>query len=121
MILVTSNKPKQLLQIRYVGRVQPDEFQQTEADFRAQLAELSPGFNLLTDFSQMEFMPFECGTAIGRMMEAVDQVGVSLVVRVIPDPSRDIGMNILTAFHYSRRPRIVTCANLMEAARALGL
>jgi len=121
MILVTSNKSKQLLQVRYVGRGQPEEFQRTEAEFRSQLDELSPGFSLLTDFSQLEFMDYECGTEIGRMMEVVDQSGVGLVVRVIPDPSRDIGMKILTAFHYARRPRVVTCANLSEAARALGL
>lgn len=121
MILVTANKSKQLLQVRYIERVRLDEFQGTQEDFLTQLGELSPGFSLLTDFSQLEFMEFDCAAELGRMMEKVGQAGVGLVVRVIPDPHKDIGMNILTAFHYPRRPRIVTCASMVEAARALAL
>jgi hypothetical protein len=30
-------------------------------------------------------------------------------------------MNILTVFHYPHRLRVVTCKNLVEAARTLGL
>ena len=41
--------------------------------------------------------------------------GVAEVVRVIPDPQKDIGLNILSVFHYSRRVRIVTCESLAEA------
>jgi len=46
-------------------------------------------------------------------------VGVELVVRVIPDPHKDIGFNILSLFHYRRRVRIVTCPTLEEAMKAL--
>ena len=63
----------------------------------------------------------ECATEIGRTMELIDQVGVGLIVRVIPDPGKDIGMNILTAFHYPHRPQIVTCVTLVDAFRALSL
>jgi hypothetical protein len=66
-------------------------------------------------------MELACLTEIGRGMEMVDQSGVGLVVRVIPDPSKDIGLNILTAFHYAHPPRLVTCKNMTEAARALAL
>ena len=55
------------------------------------------------------------------MMDLIGHAGVGLVVRVIPDASKDIGMNILTVFHYPHRPRVVTCQNLTDAARALGL
>jgi hypothetical protein len=37
-------------------------------------------------------------------MDLIDQHGVSFVVRVIPNPKQDIGMNILTLFHYRNRP-----------------
>ena len=39
----------------------------------------------------------------------------------IPDPSKGIGMNILTIFHYPDQLRVVTCQNLAEAVKALGL
>jgi len=121
MLLVTSNKLRQLLHIRYLGPVQPAEFQQGREDLTAQLRELSPGFRLLADFSQLESMELNCEVELGRMMELIGQGGVALVVRVIPDSSKDIGMNILTVFHYPRRLRVVTCKNLVEAAKALGL
>jgi hypothetical protein len=121
MLLVTSNKSRRLLHVRYIGRVQPADFLHGREDLATQLGELSPGFRLLADFSQLESMGLDCEVELGRMMESIGQSGVGLVVRVIPDPSKDIGMNILTVFHYPKHLRVVTCNNLVEAARALGL
>lgn len=121
MLLVTSNKPRRLLCVSYIGQVRPEEFRHGREDLKVQLQELSAGFRLLADFTLLEFMSLDCEPELGRMMELMGAAGVDLVVRVIPDPSKDIGMNILTAFHYPHRPRVVTCQNLIEAARALGL
>ncbi len=121
VLLVTSNKSRRLLHIRYIGRVQPAEFEGSREDLTTQLGELPPGFRLLADFSQLESMELDCEAELGRMMELIGRAGVGLVVRVIPDPSKDIGMNILTVFHYPHRLRVVACKNLVEAAGALGL
>ena len=40
---------------------------------------------------------------------------------MIPDTTKDIGLNILTAFHYQHHPNVVTCQSLTEAARVLEL
>jgi hypothetical protein len=120
MLLVTSNKSRQLLCVSYIGRVRPEEFRRCLEDLTAQLQELSAGFRLLADFSQLESMQLDCEAELGRMMELIGQAGVDLVVRVIPDPSKDIGMNILTAFHYPHFLRVVACQNLIEAASTLG-
>jgi hypothetical protein len=58
---------------------------------------------------------------IEKLMEICSKKGMELVVRVISDPSKDIGLNILSFFHYGRRIRVVTCENMMEAAKALSL
>ena len=121
MLLVTSNKSKQLLLISYIGPVRLKEFQRNREELTKQLGELSPGFRLLADFSQMESMGLDCTPELGRMMNLIGRAGVALVARVIPEPGRDIGMNILTVFHYPHRPRVVTCQNLTEAARLLEL
>jgi len=42
-------------------------------------------------------------------------------VRVIPDASKDIGLDILSIFHYRHRPRVVTCKNMAEAFKKLSL
>jgi hypothetical protein len=121
MLLATANKAKRLLCLNYIQRVLPGELQLAHNDIQALLADLPPGFRLLVDLSQVEFMDTECATEIGRTMEMIDQAGVSLIVRVIPDPAKDIGMNILTAFHYPHHPRIITCESFAEAIQKLAL
>jgi hypothetical protein len=121
MLLVTSNKAKGLLCLSYIGQVRLEELQGGRADLTTQLGELSPGFHLLADFSLLESMGLDCAPELGRIMELIGQAGVGLVVRVIANPSKDIGLNILTVFHYPHNLRVVTCKNMVEAAKALGL
>jgi hypothetical protein len=121
MLLVTSNKSKQLLCVSYIGQVQPEEFQRGREGLTSQLGELTPGFYLLADFSQLDFMELDCEPELGRMMDLIREAGVGLVVRVIPRPNQDIGMNILTVFHYPHHLRVITCKSLVEAVKALGL
>ena len=120
MLLVTSNKSKQLLFLSYIGHVRAEEFERKREELAAQLEELSPGFRLLVDFGGLESMGLDCEPGLGRMMDLIGQAGVGLVVRVIPEPDKDIGMNILTVFHYRRRPRVVTCKSMGDAVRELG-
>ena len=121
MFLVTSNKLKQLLCLSFIQHVGPDELRRGLDEVKLLLGDLQPRFRVLVDFSQLDSMDVECTVEIGRAMELIDQSGVGLVVRLIPDSSKDIGMNILAIFHYAHRPRIVTCANMLEAAKALSL
>jgi hypothetical protein len=121
MFLATANKSKQLLHMSYIQRVEPGELRAGRADVEALLSELPRGCRVLADFGRLETMSPDCGAEIGLGMEQLDRHGVGLIVRVIPDPSKDIGLNILTVFHYKQRPRIVTCETLSEAARALEL
>jgi hypothetical protein len=121
MFLATSNKSKQLLLLSYIARVEPEELRRGLEDMKILLADLSPGFRVLVDFSRLDYMDLACATEIGLGMEMIDQRGVSLVVRVIPDPSKDIGLNILTIFHYAQRLRAVTCESLVEATGVLSL
>jgi hypothetical protein len=58
---------------------------------------------------------------IERMMDLFNKKGVEMVVRVIPDPYKDIGLNIMSLFHYPRRVHIVTCETLEEAREVLAL
>ena len=114
MVLVTANKRKQLLFVSYIGKVTPEELVRGRADLEASLADMQPGFRLLVDLSQLTVMGLDCVEEVGRNMELFDRSGVGTVVRVVPDPYKDIGMNILTLFHYSHHPRVVTCDNMNE-------
>jgi anti-anti-sigma regulatory factor len=121
MVLVTSNKEKQLLCFNYIGDVDPDQLARLEADVQALEAELKPGFRTLVDLSELDSMDLDCLKGLGRLMELADKNGVGLIVRVIPDPHKDIGFNILSIFHYVNRPQIITCKNMAEAGKHLGL
>jgi hypothetical protein len=121
MVIVTSNKAKRLLFISFIEKVHPAELKSNREDIKTLLTELSPGFRLLVDYSPMESMDLDCAPEIGRTMELIDRSGVSMVVRVIPDSTKDIGMNILTLIHYRSKPHVITCCNLAEAFKKLEL
>jgi len=121
MFLATVNQSKQLLYLSFIGHVGIAELQRGHADIVKLLAGLPSGFRLLTDLSRLESMDLACAVEIGREMELFEQKGVELVVRVIPDPAKDIGMNLLSIFHYRHHPRTVTCRTMLEAAARLSL
>lgn len=115
MIIVTSNPANRLLLLSYNGQVVPGELNNSFPEVRTHLALLSPDFRLLVDFTHLESMHIDCAQEIGQLMEICDQAGVGLVVRVITDPKKDIGMSILSLFHYRQLPQIVNCPTLAEA------
>ena len=119
MFQVEVNKSKNLLRISYAQHVGPEDTKRVEETIPPLLAEVRPGFRLLTDLSSLESMDLACVPYIKRMMDLCNKQGIEMVVRVIPDPHKDIGFKILSLFHYRRRVRIVTCATLEEAMKAL--
>lgn len=121
MILATSNKLKSLLYIRYIGTIKAGDISDSRIELASLLAELGANFRLLADFSALEKMDTNCASEIGRVMEQLDQAGVSTIVRLIPDPQKDIGMNILSLFHYKNRPHTATCSTVSEAIEQLSL
>src|SRR3954468_8235195 len=94
MFFITSNKSKQLLYFSFIGRVEVEELARGMADLTSQLAELEPGFRVLGDLERLESMCVGGSAHIGKAMELCDQKGVGLVVRVIPDRTKDIGFGI---------------------------
>lgn len=120
MFLVTVNQPKQLLCLGFHGHVSAAELEKSRAEIATLLDGLSSGFRLLTDLSRVDSFDLNCAAQIGKVMELCDAKGVDLVVRVVPDPSKDIGLNILTLFHYRRFPRTITCQDMVQAAQHLG-
>jgi hypothetical protein len=121
MFLATSNKGKKLLHLSYIGSVGVAELQRGHNDLAALLAELPVGFKMLVDLGRLEIMDLNCIEELGKMMELLDQHGFEQVVRVIPDPTKDIGFNILARFHYHNNPRITTCETMIAAEKLLEL
>lgn len=121
MFLVASNKEKRLLHLSYIGRVSVEELQHGSKELVVLLAELPAGLRILVDLERLEAMDVGCAKIVGKMMEVMEQHGMELIVRVIPDPTKDIGFNIISRFHYRSRQRVVTCKTMSQAGALLAL
>jgi hypothetical protein len=119
MILATSNKVKQVLWINYVGQILPEELKRGREDLKVLLGDLRPGFRLMVNLSHVESMGLDCRAEMGRNMDLISQAGVGRVVRIIPDPRKDMGLDILAFFHYRNHPETINCTNLREAVEKL--
>ena len=117
--MVEADPARQLMVVRYGGHITPAEVQRTLQDAPPALARLQNGFRLLVDLTELEKMDLACAPFIEKMMDLCQQKGVAEVVRVIPDPTRDIGMGIMSHFHYDSGVSIVTCSTLADALKIL--
>jgi len=64
-------------------------------------------------------MDTSCAPEIGAMMDLLAEKQVGTVIRVVPDPRKDIGLNIMSVFHYGPEVRLITCENLAAALQRL--
>jgi len=82
---------------------------------REALRDAAPGSRVLTHFCWLESMRPSAAPHIAEIMDSLAEKQVASVIRIIPDPGKDIGMNILSQFHYSRELPISTVETLVDA------
>ncbi len=80
---------------------------------------LKAGFVVISDLSHLESMDPACALPMGTLMDLCSAGGVSSVVRVIPDPTKDIGFNIIARFHMPAPVRMETHEGLAEAINSV--
>lgn len=115
MVSVEIDGSKRLLVISAVGHVSEEEVKQAAEQVRNTLQEVVPGIRALTDFRWLESMPPSASHHIAEIMDALAEKQVASVIRIIPDPRKDIGLNILSQFHYAPELPITTVETLVEA------
>jgi hypothetical protein len=111
--------PRNVVFTRAYGTITAVEMQEGAAQAERVLGQLRPGFSVLADMTALDLMELECVPHLTRMMDLFKASGVALVVRVMPDLHKDIGLNILSLIHYRGEVRIITCATLAEAEQEL--
>ena len=119
MYSVESDRSKQLLVISAAGRVTKKEVESVALRVREMMKEITPGFRVLTDFRWLERMDPAAAVPLAEIMDALAEKDVAAVARVIPDLHKDIGLNILSQFHYGPQIKLVTFESLAEALSAL--
>lgn len=119
MIEASVDVPGKLLKVCYRGAIGAEDTRSWLPEMESMVRQMQPGFRLLSDLSGLEVMDLGCVPHIERVMDLCDDRGITMVVRIIPDPHKDIGLNIMSLFHYRRGVRIVTCETIEEAQAAL--
>src|SRR6266581_1860034 len=119
MYSVEADRSKRLLVISVAGRVTADEVKQAAQQVREIVKDTAPGFRALTDFRWLDSMDSSSAPHIAEIMDALAEKKVGSVVRVIPDPHKDIGLNILSQFHYGPEIRTITFETLADAVQSL--
>jgi anti-anti-sigma regulatory factor len=108
-----------VLTMSFADRVDVTEMKTCLEKVRIMVANINPGFRLLTDLTSLEHMDADCATDLGEMMSLCDVKGISAVMTVVPDPKKDIGFFILEPFHYRKEVEQTTHETLADAIQSL--
>jgi hypothetical protein len=119
MYSVEADQSKRLIIVSASGHVTQDEVKAAAAKLALLVQDFAPGFSALTDFRWMESMDASGAPHLAEMMDALAAKKVASVVRVVPDAHKDIGLNILSQFHYGPEVRIETFQTLADALQSL--
>jgi hypothetical protein len=119
MYSVEANEAKRLIVISASGHVTKEELKAAAVKLALLVQDFAPGFAALTDFRWLESMDSSGAPHVAEIMDALAAKKVASVVRVVPDPHKDIGLNILSQFHYGPEVRIETFQTLADALQSL--
>jgi hypothetical protein len=119
MYAVELDQSKRLLVISAAQRVTAEQARQAAQQVRDLLQDIAPGFRVLADFRWLESMDPGTARHVAEIMDALAQKQVASVTRVMPDPRKDIGLNILSQFHYGPEIQITTFQTLADALQSL--
>jgi anti-anti-sigma regulatory factor len=116
---VELDQSKRLLVISALQTVTAEEARLVAQRIRELLRDVPPGLHVLADFRWLEAMDSAAARHIADIMDALAEKGVARVTRVMPDPHKDIGLNILSQFHYGPEIQIATFQTLADALQSM--
>ena len=119
MYSVELDRSKRLLVISAAQTVTAEEAKMAAQRIREVLQDITAGFHVLADFRGLESMDSAAAPHIAKMMDALAKKNVASVTRVMPDPHKDIGLNILSQFHYGPEVTITTFETLADAVQSI--
>ena len=119
MYAVELDRSKRLLVITAAQRVTDEEVKAIAKRARGLLQDVAPGFHVLADFRLLESMDSAAARHIAEIMDALAEKQVASVTRVMPDPRKDIGLNILSQFHYGPDVTVTTFETLADAIQSI--
>jgi len=119
MYSVEIDRSKRLLVISALQRVTAEQAKLAAKQVRELVRNVAPGLRVVADFRWLESMDAAAAPHVAKIMDTLAEKGVSSVTRVMPDPRKDIGLNILSQFHYGPEIQIATFETLADALQSL--
>lgn len=119
MFVAEIDSSRRFVVISVTGHATVDEARDTVGRVRELLKDVEPGFVALVDYRRLDSMATGAARFIAEIMDVFVAKKVSAVVRVVPDPRKDIGLNILSHFHYGPEIKVLTFETLADAISAL--
>ena len=119
MYAVELDRSKRLLVISAAQRVTAEQAKLAAQRVRELLHDVVPGFRVLADYRWLDSMDPAAARHIAEIMDAIAERRAVSVTRVIPDPHKDIGLNILSQFHYGPEIEITTFETLADALQSI--
>ena len=119
MILCNVDESGRVLTMSYNRHVGADDMRRCLGTVRGLMERLKPGFFLLTDLTNLDSMDPACAPELGAVMDLCSAKGMLTVVRVIPDPSKDIGFDLISHFHLHPPVQTQTHESLADAIKSL--
>src|SRR5436305_14178140 len=119
MYALELDRSKRLLVLSAEQRVTAKEANMAAQRIREVLQDVAPGLRVLADFRWLESMDSAAARHIAEIMDALAEKEVVSVTRVMPDPHKDIGLNILSQFHYRSEIQIATFQTLADALQSM--
>ncbi len=110
MFFATINKPKRLLYLCYIDHVSAAELERGYEELKALLEEFPSGYRMLTDMVRLESVDLNAVDIIGKSMELLEQKGLEMIVRVVPDSSKRLWLQDQSEFFITRAGRGWCCA-----------
>ncbi len=120
MIKVNYDPEYNTIIIEFEGKIDAAQGEQYLPDIQKVLSKVKKGFNLLVDLSSVQTVDPKIQGVIKKVMDLLNAQGVTKILRVIPDPAHDIGLNIMSLFHYSEEVKVLTLRSREEAQERLG-
>ncbi|EKD27545.1 MAG: hypothetical protein ACD_79C00678G0002 [uncultured bacterium] len=108
-----------ILKLGFIKDFTVKDAKQLLEELKVKINNTQKGFTVFSDMSQLDSMSQEVSSYIVKIMQVCNEKEAAQVVRVIPDPTKEIGFKILSIFHYSDKVKIFTCNDILEARKFL--
>ena len=119
MYAVELDRSKRLLVINAAETVTAKDAKLVAQRIRELLQDVAPKFHVFADFRWLKSMDPAAAKYIAEIMDVFAEKEVASVTRVMPDPHKDIGLNILSQFHYGPDVTITTVETLADAVQTI--